>query len=182
MMTVKRWIKALLITAGVLAILSSQPPRFASALSCPMILSIEMNYEKYDGVILARLMKVTHAEDDSPIVQVRVLQSYKGVTDSRLSIRGLPFWGEPSQEGQTYLFFLNKTEEGWVYPICSPLSPQENMTDWELAFLEGKEIPLTEVSESSGRRVWMITGGALCLAGLLGYGVYPYIRRHEKYL
>ncbi len=178
----KSWIKALLITAGSLAILSLQPPRYASALSCQMILSIEMNYEKYDGVILARLMKVTHAEDDSPIVQVRVLQSYKGVSDSRLSIKGLPFWGEPSQEGQTYLFFLNKTEAGWEYPVCSPVSPEENMTAWELAFLKGKEIPLTEVPESSGASIWQVTGGALCLAGLLGYGGYRYIRRHEKYL
>jgi hypothetical protein len=181
-MTVKRWVKAWLITAGLLAILSSQPPRFASALSCQMILSIEMNYEKYDGVILAKLMKVTHAEDEPPVVQVRVLQSYKGVTDSRLSIRGLPFWGQPSQEGQTYLFFLNKTEAGWEYPVCSPISPEENMTAWELAFLKGKEIPLTEVPESSSRRVWMISGGALCLIALLGYGSYRYIRRHEKYL
>jgi hypothetical protein len=69
MMTVKRWVKAVLITAGLSAVLISQPPRFASALSCQMILSIEMNYEKYDGVILARLMKVTHAEDDTPIAQ-----------------------------------------------------------------------------------------------------------------
>jgi hypothetical protein len=182
MMTVKRWVKAVFITAGLSAVLISQPPRFASALSCSMILSIEVNYEKYDGVILARLMKVTRTEDDPPSVQVRVLQSYKGVTDSRLSIRGLPFWGEPSQEGQTYLFFLNKTEAGWEYPICSPVSPEENMTAWELAFLKEKEIPLNEVSESSGRRVWMITGGALLLFALLGYGTCQYIRRHEKYL
>jgi hypothetical protein len=147
-----------------------------------MILSIEMNYEQYDGLILARLGKMTHAEDDTPVVQVRVLQSYKGVTDSRLSIRGLPLWGEPSQEGQTYLFFLNKMEAGWEYPVCSPISPEENMTAWERDFLKGKEIPVTEVPELSGRRVWMITGGALCLAGLLGYGTYQYIRRHEKYL
>jgi MYXO-CTERM domain-containing protein len=184
-LTVKRWVKAWLITAGLLAILSSQPPRYAAALSCVPPKPIDVLYERSDGIVLAKVEKVTGAvNNDSRNVQVRVLQSYKGVTDSSLTLLENSSWGSywgSSEKGQTYLFFLRKGDAGWENPLCSPTRREAEAVK-ELAFLKGKEIPLNGVPESSGPsggRVWQLTGGALGLFGLLGYGAYRYTRRRR---
>jgi hypothetical protein len=182
-LTVKSWIKALLIAAGLLAVLFPQHPRNAFALLCAPPNPIDALYERSDGIVLAKVEKVARAEDNT-IVQVRVLKSYKGVTDNRFSFGESPvygsYWG-PSEKGQTYLFFLRKGDAGWENPLCSPTRREAEAVK-ELAFLKGKEIPLDGVPESSGSsggRVWQLTGGALCLIALLGYGSYRYIRRRR---
>ncbi len=180
-MTVKSWIKALLIAAGLLAVLFPQHPRYAAALSCVPPKPIDVLYDSSDGIVLAKVEKMARAPENITNVQIRVLQSYKGVTETNLSVIENSDWGSfwgPSEKGQTYLFFLQKTEAGWENPLCSPTRKEAEAAK-ELVFLKGKEIPLTEVPESSGGRIWQITGGALCLAGLLGYGSYRYIKRRR---
>lgn len=179
-MTVKSWIKTLFIAAGLFAVLFLQHPRNAFALLCAPPNPIDVLYERSDGIVLAKVEKVARAEDNT-IVQVRVLKSYKGVTDNHFSFGESPvygsYWG-PSEKGQTYLFFLRKGDAGWENPLCSP-TRREAEAAKELAFLKGKEISLNGVPESSSGRTWQITGGALCLIALLGYGSYRYTRRRR---
>ncbi len=182
-MTVKSWIKALFIAAGLFAVLFLQHPRNAFALLCAPPNPIDVLYERSDGIVLAKVEKVARAEDNT-IVQVRVLKSYKGVTDNHFSFGESSvygsYWGS-SEKGQTYLFFLRKGDAGWENPLCSPTRREAEAVK-ELAFLKGKEIPLYGVPESSGPsggRVWQLTGGALGLFGLLGYGAYRYTRRRR---
>ncbi|MNC19462.1 hypothetical protein D3C75_673950 [compost metagenome] len=183
---VKRRIKGPLLILVLLAVLYPQHSRHTSALSCEVIYSVEMIYEKYDGVILAKVQKVSREKDDSNQVRVQVLKSYKGVTDASLTLTESSgfgsFWGL-SEKGQTYLFYLKKNETGWENPLCSPTLKQGDAVK-ELAFLEGKELPLNGVSEpsgTSGGTVWLVTSGALCLSGLLGYGIYRRTRPKAEY-
>lgn len=179
----KRWIRTLFMAAALLAILYARLPQYAAALSCAQPLPIDKLYENSDGIILGEVQKVTR-NNDSNTVRVKVHKSYKGVTDASLSLNENVTWGSlwgPSEEGQEYLFFLKKSGSEWENPLCSPTRKQADATK-ELAFLQGKEIPLNNASapqDASGSNRWLIAGVALCISGLAGFGAYRMARRRR---
>ncbi|MFD1953161.1 hypothetical protein ACFSL6_02950 [Paenibacillus thailandensis] len=134
---------AVLLFTLMMAILLK--PTDVWALSCAEIPSVEEAYERYDGVVTARVESVQRSGDHNR-VKLTVLQSYKGVTEHTLVVKEDPNWGAldgPSEPGEEYLFFLSKTDGKWENPLCSP-SAKTSVASVMLGYLQGKEIPLSE--------------------------------------
>ncbi|OXM17367.1 hypothetical protein [Paenibacillus herberti] len=170
-----------LIVALLLLILFYSPQ--AQALSCAQLLSVEEAYAKYDGVIVGKVDKVV-PNGVHNIVKSTVTTSFKGVSANKVSIGEDGFWGNlngPSKVGKQYLFFLTEKNGKWENPLCSPSKLVGEATE-ELAFLQGKEIPLPSIpdeneSKASQASIWIISAIAALVLGILAY---VYLRTRRK--
>lgn len=156
-------------------------PTQAQALSCVAPPSPKEAYAQYDAVVVG---SVTQVKSDGAVNRVRltVSDSYKGVRQNELTVLENATWGAlwgPSAVGETYLFYLMHTEDGWENPLCAPSRRIADAQD-DLAFLQGKELPASGASgqptdasppvTSGGRAAFAITGSivliALAVAGI----------------
>lgn len=170
-------------------------PAPASALSCAEMPTIEQAYQRYDGVVVAEVLEIGRNGDEND-VQLQVLQSFKGVEDAALVVRENITWGAlngPSVKGEEYLFFLQRQQNGWEHPLCSPTKKAADAVT-ELDFLQDKEILLAADAASdegvgadqqelphqpptSLNGLAMIS--ALCLIGVIIFAIYMW-RKHKK--
>ncbi len=122
-------------------------PAQAQALSCASLPSPKEAYQQYDAVVVG---SVTQVESDGRMnrVQVTVTSSYKGVKQKELTVLENATWGAawgPSVVGETYLFYLMNTADGWESPLCGPSRRIADAQD-DLAFLQNKELPMSGAS------------------------------------
>jgi len=125
-------------------------PAQAQALSCAAPPSPKEAYQQYDAVVVG---SVTQVESDGKMnrVQVIVTSSYKGVKEKELTVLENATWGAawgPSVVGETYLFYLANTADGWESPLCGPSRRIADAQD-DLAFLQGKELPVSDAPGQS---------------------------------
>lgn len=178
----------------VLVILLAYPVP-ASALSCVELPTIEQAYQRYDGVVVGEVLEIGR-KGDANEVKLKVLQSFKGVEDQTLLMEENITWGAlngPSEKGEAYLFFLQKQQDGWEHPLCSPTKKTAEAAN-ELDFLKDKEIqlqttPASEEGMEADQKVLphqpptSLNGLAiistLCLIGVIIFAMYI-LRKHKK--
>ncbi|WP_020618524.1 hypothetical protein [Paenibacillus daejeonensis] len=170
-----------LVASAVWLMFSWQPFK-AEALSCAHAYEIEEAYTMYDAVIMAKVDKVRRASLVSSDNEVRltVERSFKGIEEPELKVREDMNWGAtdgPSEEGKRYLFFLNRTDQGWQNPLCAPSVELEGADDM-LAYLAAYEIPVKE-QEATGRPGWWLYGGLVMLVMLM-LGAALVIKRRQR--
>lgn len=120
-------------------------PSKTQALSCAYS-SPEEAYQNYDAIIVGSVKQVD-SEENVNHVQITVTNSYKGMTPKELTILENATWGSawgPSVAGETYLFYLIHTENGWENSLCSPSRRLIDAQD-DLAFLN-KQLPINDAS------------------------------------
>jgi hypothetical protein len=176
-------------------------PTEAHALKCKQLPSVEVKYEKYDGIILAHVEDIVQTEEYRQ-VDLKVLNSFKAIDDRTLTIYEDANWG-PSNLEEENLYYLLQTDRGWENPICSPTERVDYAKE-DLEFLTNKEISLQppptpiivttkvtqqvqqvveepEISPQSTRSSpywWYLTGAASLLL-LLGYGFRRLLTRNK---
>ncbi|SDS21535.1 hypothetical protein SAMN05444162_0978 [Paenibacillaceae bacterium GAS479] len=179
----KQILKQIISLMAVILLLALFYSPQAQALSCAQLLSVEEAYAKYDGVIVGKVDKV-FPDGDHNIVKSTVTTSYKGVSVNKVSMGEDRTWGNlngPSKVGEQYLFFLTKKNGKWENSLCSP-SKLVGEAKEELAFLQGKEIPLLSIPDENGSKIspasiWIIS--AITALGL-GILAYAYLRARRK--
>ncbi|MFD0589110.1 hypothetical protein ACFQZE_14000 [Paenibacillus sp. GCM10027627] len=157
----------------------------AAALSCVEPGTIEESYAKYEGVVLAKVTKATISNQNN-IMEVKVISSYKGVTEERLTVTENASWGNlngPGEAGSEYLFFLKSMGEVWENPLCSP-SVEKNNATAELAFLKGKEIAVYPVADdqnhtNQGLSPVVVLSITLIVIAALGFAIYSRARKKK---
>lgn len=159
----------------------------ASALSCVEIPTIPEAYQKYDGVVIGRVVSVQEKRQNNQ-VKLSVMRSFKGIKEEKLDIFEDKFWGAlsgPSVLHEEYLFFLNYEEgQGWVNPLCTPTKKVADISGDEFTFLDARELQLT-VDGTEGAmpihasRSYIVWGSAI-VAVILGIaGWYLWLRRRR---
>ncbi|MFX3633408.1 MAG: hypothetical protein ACE3L7_31115 [Candidatus Pristimantibacillus sp.] len=135
--------KVIAASLTLLFLFSFLYPKASFALSCAELPAVEDAYERYDGVIIGQVEEVKR-NDNSNVVKLNVLQSFKGIEDDHLSVEENITWGSlwgPSIKEEKYLFFLKKNDTEWENPLCSPTKLLSDASE-ELDFLQDKEIQL----------------------------------------
>lgn len=125
-------------------------PTQAQALSCASLPSPEEAYKHYDAVVVGSVKQV-ESDGETNRVQLAVTSSYKGVKQAELTVLENASWGSiwgPSVVGETYLFYLKHTDNGWENPLCAPTRRIADAQD-ALAFLQNKELPTSGASGQS---------------------------------
>ncbi|WP_020617438.1 hypothetical protein [Paenibacillus daejeonensis] len=128
------------------------PAPTAHALSC-VGFTVEEAYERYEAVIVGQVDAMERYGETGEYNQteVTVLRSFKTIEDRQLSVLEDAFWGAgfaSSEVGGHYLMYLNKTDDGWEQPLCSPGMLIEHKVE-DLKWLEDKEIPLQPLDANS---------------------------------
>lgn len=163
--------KKALIAVIVCVFFIQWSPTNIHALSCEEIPSVEAAYEKYDGIVVGRVDKVTQHGSRNE-AQLTVTTSFKGVKTDRISIIEDSTWGAlsgPSKIGEVYVFFLKKNGSQWENPLCSPTVKMVDAAE-HLEYLNGKEIALQKANTFS--MTWLvITFTIVCLIGIILYGL-----------
>lgn len=111
------------------------------ALSCAEPLPLDVAIEEYAAVVIGSV-KGIESGGGAKKLTVEVEKSFKGVDVNKITVYEDLTWGE-SQEGATYLFFLDKDKEKWFHPLCSPTTHNTDLADEQ--FADQKEIPLQDV-------------------------------------
>lgn len=113
------------------------------ALSCAEPDLPHIEYEKYDGVIIGKIVKIEEQERENlKLLTVEVDKSYKGIQSNTVTIQEMLMWSE-SQVDQTKLFFLVHEEGKWINGgFCGPTTSNIALAD---QFLSDKaELVLTD--------------------------------------
>ncbi len=172
----------LLAAAAVLMIAA---PQRVNALDCVAPPPVEESYERYDAIVLGKVESI-RSSGSFHIVRIAVLQSFKGVDETRIELRESRDWGESEVDG-TYLYFMNSSIGKWETPLCAPTVEAGRAAD-SLAWLKDKEIPLRasllesdEVRVGNGRSADVIAASAAAgvLLLLLAFFGYRYWRRRR---
>lgn len=142
-------------------------PTQAQALSCASLPSPKEAYQQYDAVLVGSVRQV---ESDGNVnrVQVTVASSYKGVKQKELTVLENATWGAawgPSVVGETYLFYLKHTADGWENPLCAPSRRIADAQD-DLAFLQNKVMPVRDASGQSASASPRATSGRASYAAV----------------
>jgi hypothetical protein len=183
----KAWMMRVLTAVLLAALFYTQLPRHAAALSCVPPAPVDRTYEKYDGVIIGKVEKITGLDEVSNTVKLKVIKSYKAINTDSVTVKENSSWGSfwgPSEAGQEYLFYLKQTESQWENPLCSPTKRLADGAK-DLEYLTGKEIPLTKADGTAGfsHQAWnkpvMLTG-AVCLSVLAVYAILRKAGRRKR--
>lgn len=161
----------ILVLLGGLAILFLMThPSQAQALSCAALPAPQEAYRHYDAVIVGSVKQVDSDGNNVNRVHITVTRSYKGVLENAT-------WGSvwgPSVVGETYLFYLMNTADGWENPLCAPSHRIADAQD-DLAYLKNKELPISDAgwSASDSSRGWVsyATIGSVVLIVLVAAGI-----------
>lgn len=126
----------------------------AHALSC-VGFTVEESYEKYDAVIVGQVngLEPVGRQNDRIRAEVAVIKSFKTIEDKQITALENATWGAghaPSEVGEQYLMYLNRTPDGWEQPLCSP-GRQISYATEELKWLADKEIPLQALSANGDK-------------------------------
>lgn len=111
------------------------------ALSCAEPPPPDIAYDEHDAVVIGSIKEIDRSSGKKKLM-IDVEKSYKGVSVNKITVYEDPTWGE-SQEGATYLFFLDKDEGKWLHPLCSPTTHNTDSADEH--FADQKELPLQSV-------------------------------------
>ncbi|MNN09737.1 hypothetical protein D3C76_100540 [compost metagenome] len=159
-------------------------PASVAALSCAELPTVEDGINKYDGVVVAEVIKVDEKKKGN-LITLAIESSFKGITEKKLTIEEDKVWGSlngPSAVGSKYLFFLNQRDDdaGWENPLCSPSKPVAGVTAEELEFLSARELELTPQeatvkTKSLGKIPVAYTIAGLTAAGLIVSGICIYL-------
>jgi len=125
-------------------------PAQAQALSCVSLPSPQEAYLQYDAIVVGSVKQVK-SDGGMNRVLLTVTSSYKGVEQKELTVMENATWGAvsgPSVVGETYLFYLTHTADGWENPLCAPSRRIADAQE-DLAFLQGKELPVSGASDRS---------------------------------
>lgn len=117
-------------------------PTQSYALSCEEPPSYKTAFDKYDGVILGKVLTVKDGYKSKELV-VEVDKSFKGVQQKYISVREDSEWGN-SQVNFSYLFFLNNEAEQWEHPLCSPTTNNIVIASHELGDIEAVQLTMNE--------------------------------------
>lgn len=126
------------IILGLVILFLMMQPMQVQALSCAFS-SPEEAYQNYDAIIVGSVKQVD-SEENVNRVQITITDSYKGIKQKELTMLENATWGSawgPSIVGETYLFYLMNTENGWENSLCSPSRRIMDAQD-DLAFLNKK--------------------------------------------
>ena len=149
-------------------------PAPAQALSCASLPSPKEAYRHSDAVVVGSVKQV-EPDGDMNRVQLTVTSSYKGIgqKEKELTVMENATWGAawgPSAVGETYLYYLKHTADGWENPLCAPSRRIADAQD-DLIFLRSKTL-----SSSTGWTYAAIGAGALIVLAVAGIG---WIRRRR---
>lgn len=150
--SMKAWMKGMLLAGMALLFLNFGHLRQAEALSCVPPRPIDEALGQYDGVIVGKVESVEQGSGDYNEVTLRVLSSYKAITEHTLVVRENVTWGSlwgNSQVEEEYLFFLQEQDGIWENPLCAPTRKLADAKE-ELEYLRGKELALKPVVLPAG--------------------------------
>lgn len=166
-----------IIGLAVLLVIVWQPGS-ADALDCAVEYDIEKNVESYDGIVLARVDRVSSSLYPTTDKKLRltVERSFKSVQQEKLQVWEDQMWGS-SVEGERYLFFLRKTAGGWENQLCSA-TRIASRADEDLAYLADYELPITEKG-TDRQWNWQLYGGGVLIVVLL-VGMTILVRRRRR--
>ncbi len=144
-----KFVLTLLVVLGTIVL---SAPNGAQALSCAEMPTAEEAYERYDGIVLAKVERIERERSGGSAehtgehhrVALTVERSFKGVEEPSIAVRENITWGAlngPSEIGETYLFFLKQMGEGWEHPLCAPTMPAST-AEGAISALADKELPI----------------------------------------
>jgi len=151
---------------------------------------MDQAYDRYDGVLIGLIEGVVRKKNSNQI-QVTVVKSFKGIEEHTIKVDEDITWGSlngPSEKGVHYLFFLKKSGNDWVNPLCSPSKKLADASK-ELDYLKDKEIPLKEVKDTTGSftslgdntsKHWTAIAIIIGLIGAILYGILRYAKRSNR--
>jgi hypothetical protein len=123
-------------------------PNKSFALSCVEPPPPDIAFHKYDAVIIGEVQNIEEKRLNK-ILTIKVEKSFKGVDEKVIKVEEDGDWGE-SQLNFDYLFFLNKEDEKWVHPLCSPTTNNASIAN--TYFANKKEIPLENVITNKDKK------------------------------
>jgi hypothetical protein len=114
-------------------------PTNSFALSCAELPTMDKSFGEYEAVIAGKVLYVTE-ENNKKMLDVEIEKSFKGVDSKNIVIEEDLTWGM-SEKNNTYLFFLNKVNENWENPLCSPTTLYSDEIKSK-PVLQNKDVPL----------------------------------------
>lgn len=114
-------------------------PSTSYALDCA-IEKPDQAFDVYDAVIVGTVDGVKKNKTNKTVT-VNVEKSLKGVVNKTITVTEDLNWGI-SRANETYLYYLMKSENAWISPLCSPTSSDLSLVNQYLA--DKEELNLIE--------------------------------------
>ncbi|MBY0011872.1 hypothetical protein [Paenibacillus typhae] len=181
-----------MLRAALLALLIMLflPADSSLALSCVQLPTVEQAYDRYDGIVIGHVDKVSPSDDcSSNELHITVKRSFKTITEHSLILKENITWGAlngPSETGKDYLFYLKQTDGQWENPLCSPsaiissnAAGPEYLQDKEITLLPAPQPPADDnssLADNTPIDAWTI--GGLVVIGI--FTVATIVRYHRK--
>ncbi|PKR77140.1 hypothetical protein CEY16_10370 [Halalkalibacillus sediminis] len=137
--------------------------------------SIEESFESYDGVVIGSIDAVYKKNSSNNYVRVKVEKSYKGVEKDWIIFEEDVSWGQRTEEGSTYILFLDEQIRTWENPLCSPSKVISDTSEENEFLKDQKTLALKEVEKPDkpiNTSWFLLGGGVLFIGGLFGLVAY----------